>query len=334
MKIIRIFIVLMIIPVLFWAESNKEFDQYFIDATMRVDYFHVGDANEEFATVDQIYQQGVWAGSWDNLLDTFNNGRYYIKIYELASGKLIYSKGFDSYFGEYKTTPWAEKRIKRTYHESALFPYPKNKIRFTLEVRDKKNILSPFFEREINPASVSIIKENPGLGIKTFEVQKNGSPKNKVDIAFIAEGYSSKETDKFESDINRFTEVLFKLEPYKSFKDRFNIYGVLKPSDESGVDEPQSGIFKNSSVNATLGEEVAEVEENSEKLSRENAAKMDAFLAKSRFINQVGAFEGAGYSSEGLFRPMLDCLMFSKGTKPFCRVCEKAVIRKIKFYSE
>jgi hypothetical protein len=61
---------------------------------------------------------------------------------------------------------------------------------------------------------------------------------------------------------------------------------------------------------------------------------MDNYLAKSRFKDQVGAFEGAGYSAEGLYRPMLDCLMFTKGKKPFCKVCAGAVVRVIKHYSE
>jgi hypothetical protein len=30
---------------------------------------------------------------------------------------------------------------------------------------------------------------------------------------------------------------------------------------------------------------------------------------------------------------MLDCLMFTKGKKPFCKVCEQAVVRVIKHYT-
>ena len=69
-------------------------------------------------------------------------------------------------------------------------------------------------------------------------------------------------------------------------------------------------------------------------MSKEAAQKVDAFLGASRFRGQVGAFEGAGYASEGLYRPMLDCLMFSKGRKPFCAVCEAAVRRVLARYTE
>jgi hypothetical protein len=80
--------------------------------------------------------------------------------------------------------------------------------------------------------------------------------------------------------------------------------------------------------------DVAAVQEESERLSREHQAKMDAYLAKSAFVGRVGAFEGAGYAAKGLYRPMLDCLMFSKGAKPLCRVCLTAMERVIAHYTE
>ena len=79
---------------------------------------------------------------------------------------------------------------------------------------------------------------------------------------------------------------------------------------------------------------VEKVEQESDRLSRDHAKKMDDCFSKSRFRDKVGVFEGAGYSAKGLYRPMLDCLMFTKGKKPFCTVCEQAVIRVIKNYSK
>ncbi len=61
---------------------------------------------------------------------------------------------------------------------------------------------------------------------------------------------------------------------------------------------------------------------------------LDNFFKKNPSWGKVGAYEGAGYSSQGLYRPMIDCIMFSKGKKPYCKVCEEAIIRMIKFYTE
>lgn len=46
----------------------------------------------------------------------------------------------------------------------------------------------------------------------------------------------------------------------------------------------------------------------------------------------VGCFEGAGYQEKGLYRPMLDCMMFSKGDQEFCPICASAIVRMIDLY--
>ena len=51
-----------------------------------------------------LKRQGVWAGNPDTLIDDLNYGLYYIKVYDIASNRLIHSQGFCSLFGEYKTT--------------------------------------------------------------------------------------------------------------------------------------------------------------------------------------------------------------------------------------
>ncbi len=80
--------------------------------------------------------------------------------------------------------------------------------------------------------------------------------------------------------------------------------------------------------------EIAKMEEESERMSKEQAEWVDRFLAASKFAGKTGVFEGAGYAAEGLYRPAVDCLMFTKGAKPLCPVCERAVRRMIEFYAE
>jgi len=86
-------------------------------------------------------------------------------------------------------------------------------------------------------------------------------------------------------------------------------------------------------TNAPAGE-IQEAEEKYNRLDKEHNNETNTYLEKSRFFNKVGAFEGAGYASKGLYRPMLDCIMFSKGTKPFCKVCEQRIREIIMHYSE
>ena len=80
--------------------------------------------------------------------------------------------------------------------------------------------------------------------------------------------------------------------------------------------------------------EIDAAEKGYERADREHSDWVDKYLNRSRFKGKVGAYEGAGYSSQGLYRPMVDCIMFTKGSKPFCKVCEAAVRKKIKHYLE
>ncbi len=54
---------------------------------------------------------------------------------------------------------------------------------------------------------------------------------------------------------------------------------------------------------------------------------------KKRYGNVVGLFEGAGYTGKGMYRPALDCKMFSKAHRPYCPVCMSAVERRIARYA-
>ncbi|HOT02499.1 MAG TPA: peptidase M64 N-terminal domain-containing protein, partial [Acidobacteriota bacterium] len=42
------------------ADAAPDFNTYFVDETLRVDYFHVGHAAEELVTLDRVYRQGIW----------------------------------------------------------------------------------------------------------------------------------------------------------------------------------------------------------------------------------------------------------------------------------
>ena len=174
-----------------FSQDLETFNKYFVDETMRIDYYHVGDSKEEFITLDHIYKYGIWAGSRKNLLDGLNLGRYCVKIYDAASGELIYSKGFDSYFGEYKTSSPGLEGIKKTFHESAIIPFPKNKIIFAMERRDGEQMLFEFFRREIDPNNIMIIRDQvKDKMVKVYNADLNGDPHNRADIVILGEGYT------------------------------------------------------------------------------------------------------------------------------------------------
>jgi len=99
-----IFFLSLLLPLGLLSKESANFNHYFSDDTMRVDYYHTGDAAEELFTIDCVYRHKGYAGNRTHLIDPFNNGHYYVKIFDLATNKLIFSRGFDSMFREYQTT--------------------------------------------------------------------------------------------------------------------------------------------------------------------------------------------------------------------------------------
>jgi len=59
----------------------------------------------------------------------------------------------------------------------------------------------------------------------------------------------------------------------------------------------------------------------------------EQILKNADLAGKVGAFEGAGYSATGLYRPSLDCRMFSLSLVGFDPVCSDAILRVIDFYA-
>jgi hypothetical protein len=471
------------------GQGQPVFDDYFIDRAMRIDLYQTGDAKDEIITLDKIYQEGIWPENPGNLFDPFNNGVYAVKVYDLASNRLIYWRGFDCMFDEYRTTTPALNGVKRTFQRSIRVPFPKRPILLVIETRDKKNLLHPLFDAKIDPSDVEVIKETVNAQDFIYEAVKSGDPHKCVDLTFVAEGYTAAEKDKFKSDVDRFANYLFTIEPYKSRKSKFNVYGVMRPSPESATDQPRQGVFKktilNSSFNAfgtdryLLTEEnhllraiaaqapydalvilvnsrryggggiyndfcittvdyatsfkvfihefghafagladeyytsevayndfypkgveplepnitalldpthvkwqellspgigvpteygkdqieslEAQRSQNNQDMRKETeqakqnkaseaelkaitdkyqakAKEIDAKIAAIRrqyanLADKVGVFEGAGYAAKGLYRPMMNCLMFSNAKEEFCLVCRKAIARMIDYYS-
>lgn len=96
--------------------------------------------------------------------------------------------------------------------------------------------------------------------------------------------------------------------------------------------ELNTGIAEAARSGASTAE-IERLQKAEDQHALERAAAVDAFVEASGLVGTVGAFEGAGYVSKGLYRPAVDCLMFSRGVKDLCPVCRRAVDSRIKVYT-
>ncbi len=229
--------------------SFGQFDRWFEPKTMRLDYYHAGDARTEEYFFAQVREEPYWAGSKTSLIDEKEYGNQFFKIIDAASGETIYSRGFCTLWNEWQTTAEAS-RTRKAMSESVVFPSPKNDVRIEIFTRDRAGRFIKKFEQEISPSSYFIAKYP--LRYETFDVEVHGDPEHKVDIVLLPEGYDATERAKFEAACRGFAEAMFSFEPYRELRNRFNIRAVWVPSADSGVTMPGDGVWKNTSAKASF----------------------------------------------------------------------------------
>lgn len=464
----------LLLSVLFLSlgQSQQTYQDYFTSEALRIDFFQIGDQHTISVIADEFFREDQWGGNPHNLLDTLNLGHYLLQVYQIPTNLLIYSYGYSTLFEEWQTTSEAATGAQKIIGGSVRIPFPRHRIRIEFLKRDNQNIFSEKVGSFlVDPESVDIRKEKRASGVTTVEIQRMGDPSSHVDLLILAEGYTAAESEKFSGDARRLIESFFQVEPFKKQRGLFNITAVLKPSLQSGIDDPTNNIYVNTPMNFSfnmfgsqrylmtydyknlndiasafpfdalavlvntdiyggggvynlytcssvdnrwssnifvhemghsfggLGDEYyssdvaytdyysKEVEpwepnlttlldpsrlkwkqlvspgtsiptpwqkkeydeENSrysEKLIQLRAKDTEAEVKKFRkkhqdkiieFFenhpckNKVGAFEGAGYASEGIYRPALDCIMFSNRGLKFDPVCAAAIEKRIHF---
>jgi len=409
--------------------QSINFDDYFINKTLRVDYTIAGNSETRFVSLEQLVEEGAWSGPRKNVLNSLKYGLMQYKLYDSVSNKLIYSKGFNNLFVEWETSDEA-KEINRSFYEVAICPFPKKTVKFILQRRNKtEDTFEDLMSIYVNPNNY-FIKKNNTLKFPYKKVVDAGSSAEKVDIVYLAEGYTKEQMGKFQKDVKRLNDYLFEREPFKSQKSAFNIWSVASASQEQGTDIPGDNVWANTIMNsnfytfnssrylttfdqksirdiaANVPYDHIVVLVNHERYggggflnyysittvdnikSREvfvhefghsfggladeyfsstvavndfypasvepwepNITNMVNFDSKwkhmitkeipvptpltNKYKEALGAFEGAGYTATGMWRPMDHCIMRSLSVKQtYCPVCQEGMDKMIAHYSD
>jgi IgA Peptidase M64/Peptidase M64 N-terminus len=263
--------------------------------TLRVDYYHSGNSKQEWFSLDRVVLEPLeWPGNPAKAIDESQLGEYRFEVREKGSGKLVYSRGFNSVFGEWKTTEEA-LHANRTFSESLRFPMPVDVVEVSLKERAGDGFRE-VWETTVDPKDKFVDRSRPPSPGKLVELQKMGDPATKVDLLVLGDGYTAAERKKFEKDARRFMEMLFAASPFREHRRDFNVWGLCPVAEESGVSRPSSGIYRRSPVGAaydTFGTERYV-------LTTENRALRDvASFAPYEFIEIL--VNGQTYGGGGIF---------------------------------
>src|SRR3989442_10836378 len=144
--------------------------------TMRVDYYHTGNATQEHFSLDRIVVEPLgWPGDPQKAVDTTMRGKYFFEVVDDASKKIVYSRGFASVYGEWETTAEA-KAMNRTFSESLRFPLVERPARIVLKKRDARNAFREIWTFTVDPADKFIERGASTVAGPLIALQNSGDP--------------------------------------------------------------------------------------------------------------------------------------------------------------
>lgn len=208
--------------------------------TMRVDYFHSGNALSEHYALSRISIEPLpWPGNPQRPIDTTNRGVNRFEVVDPTSNRVIYSRGYSTIFGEWQTTEEAQQ-LTRGFEETLRFPLPSQPVRIRVLKRDERNAFSVAWTFDVDPSSTDIVRDVSIPSREPIAIRNSGPSSDKVDLLILGDGYTRAEMRKFESDARRLSDVLFETEPFSARAADFNVWALMVPTNQSGVSRPSS----------------------------------------------------------------------------------------------
>lgn len=219
--------------------------------TLRVDYYHSGNANTELFSLDRLVREPLpWPGNMAQPLDQTLRGKYAFDIVTEADGELFWSRSFSSIYGEWETTGEA-RSLNRTFHESLRFPDPGAPFRAILKKRTGAQAFEEIWSVTLDPSDYLVHEESAAYAAHVVAIEQNGDPATKVDLLLLGDGYTAAESDEFVAKAREMAEVLFATSPFRERREDFNVWALAPPAAESGVSRPSTGLYRDSPAGVT-----------------------------------------------------------------------------------
>ena len=239
----KIFIISALLLSSFSAQAQN-YNDYFEDKTLRLDYTFAGDATRQQIYVDELVSLPRWYGRKQHLAELPLKGNGQITVRSLTDGMVIYRHSFSSLFQEWLATAEA-KRTQKSFENVFLVPFPKTPVEIKVELFDYHDRVISRLTHQVDPMDILIRKAGERQITPHVTLQQAVDTTRCIRVAFVAEGYQQQEMEVFLNDCRIAMESLFEHEPFKQNQLKFNIVAAMPASVESGTSEPNKGIWKN-----------------------------------------------------------------------------------------
>jgi len=217
-------------------------------ATVRLDYTHSGNALDDRYAIERVVIEPLpWPGNLARNMDDTNRGNNRLEVVDAKSGDLLYSRGFSTVFGEWRSTEEAG-RISRSFQESVRFPQFAQPVRVRILKRDERNAFSVAWSIDVDPNAQDVVRQQPSAPARPIPIQVSGPSPDKVDLLIMGDGYTQKEMKKFEQDARRLSQHLFSVSPFRERAKDFNVWALAVPTEKSGISRPSTGVHNPSAL--------------------------------------------------------------------------------------
>jgi hypothetical protein len=219
--------------------------------TLRVDYFHSGNADNEAFSLDRaVLEPLAFPGNMQRPIDTTLRGKYAFEVVDPGSGEVAWSRSFSSIYGEWATTGEA-RRMRRTFHESVRMPNQPDEFDLVLKKRGDDNRFREIWRIRIDPNDYLVHRETAAFSGQVVAIENNGDPATRVDILLLGDGYTADEHDDFLQKARELTDLLFATSPFRERRSDFNVWALAPAAAQSGVSRPSTGLYRDSPLGAS-----------------------------------------------------------------------------------
>ena len=220
--------------------SASGFEACFQDSTLRIDYIFSGNNREQVISVDELSFSPGWYGRRTNMERLLLQGNGQITVTDTLGRDTLYRHSFSTLFQEWQSTEEAT-RVWRSFENVFLIPMPRIPVNVTVSLSDTHRRETSRLTHRIDPADILVRPLRAWPGSYWNYLRKTGDSRERIDVAFVAEGYGAGEMETFLRDCEESMSAILSHEPFRSMADRFNFIAVSAPSGESGVSIPHRG---------------------------------------------------------------------------------------------
>lgn len=231
--------------------SAQTFEEHFENATLRIDYTFMGNAQTQHAALKELQQYPHWAGRRYNLDTAPLRGNGQVILRDKTSGEVIYRQPFSSLFQEWIVTPEA-REVSRSFEATFLVPMPRQEVEAEIVLMNNRGEVQCALKHTIRPDDVLIRDLKEVEPLPHEYLHRGGSSEHCIDVCILAEGYTEAEMELFLQDARTAAEEILKYAPFNAYRERFNFIAVKSVSRHSNVSVPQDEVWCETAVNSNF----------------------------------------------------------------------------------